>query len=59
MLTAGSTGWLSFAAGNFIYIALADLLPEISSARELTDKLVHTASFAVGLGLLLAVAALT
>lgn len=48
-----------FAAGNFIYIALADLLPEISSARELTDKLVHTASFAVGLGLLLAVAALT
>jgi zinc and cadmium transporter len=48
-----------FAAGNFVYIALADLLPEISTARELTDKLIHTGGFVLGLGLLLAVAAAT
>jgi zinc and cadmium transporter len=48
-----------FAAGTFVYIALADLLPEISTARELTDKLIHSAGFVLGLGLLLAVAAAT
>jgi zinc and cadmium transporter len=48
-----------FAAGNFIYIAVADLLPELTTARELGDKLVHTAVFAAGLGLLFVVAAVT
>lgn len=48
-----------FAAGNFIYIALADLLPELSTAREPRDKLIHTAGFGLGLGLLLVVAAAT
>lgn len=50
---------IPFAAGNFIYIALADLLPELRTARELRDKLVHTAGFAVGLGVLFVVATLT
>jgi zinc and cadmium transporter len=41
-----------FAAGNFIYIALADLLPQMTSQKRARDKVVHTASFAAGLGLL-------
>lgn len=45
-----------FAAGNFIYIALADLLPEVATSPLLRDKLVRTASFATGLLLLGAVA---
>ncbi|HEX6235679.1 MAG TPA: ZIP family metal transporter [Acidimicrobiales bacterium] len=47
-----------FAAGNFVYIALADLLPELSASLEWREKLVHTAGLAGGLGLLLTVAAL-
>jgi hypothetical protein len=35
------------------------VLPEISTARELTDRLIHMARFVLGLGLLLAVAAAT
>lgn len=50
---------IPFAAGNFIYIALADLLPELTTTRELRDKLVHTAGFAVGLGVLFVVATFT
>jgi zinc and cadmium transporter len=50
---------IPFAAGNFLYIATADLLPELTTAREWQDKLIHTAGFAAGLGLLLAVAAVT
>jgi zinc and cadmium transporter len=45
-----------FAAGNFVYIATADLLPELSRSSDWRDKLVHTASFALGLTLLYAVA---
>ncbi|MGV0601943.1 ZIP family metal transporter [Mycolicibacterium elephantis] len=41
-----------FAAGNFIYIALADLLPEITSAPHPREKALYTASFIVGLVLL-------
>jgi len=48
-----------FAAGNFIYIALADLVPELTSGRTLPDKLVHTGGLVLGLTLLLAVAAVT
>ena len=47
-----------FATGNFIYIALADLLPEITTSPEPRTKVLHTVSFAVGLALLLAVAVL-
>jgi zinc and cadmium transporter len=49
--------WLvPFAAGNFIYIAVADLLPEITSSPDPRDKTLHTASFGLGLAVLLAVA---
>jgi zinc and cadmium transporter len=44
---------LPFAAGNFIYIAAADLLPEITSEETTRDKLETTAAIAVGLTILL------
>ncbi|MBK9179469.1 MAG: ZIP family metal transporter [Acidimicrobiales bacterium] len=45
---------LPFAAGNFTYIAAADLLPELASQTRTRDKVETTAAFVVGLGLLLA-----
>jgi zinc and cadmium transporter len=45
-----------FAAGNFIYIAVADLLPELKASPSLGEKALHTATFALGLALLLVVA---
>lgn len=45
-----------FAAGNFIYIALADLVPEITAPAASRDKIVHTGAFVGGLGLLYVVA---
>ncbi|ADU00954.1 ZIP family metal transporter [Mycolicibacterium gilvum] len=45
-----------FAAGNFIYIALADLLPEIATTPALRDKLFYSTTFVIGLMLLWAVA---
>jgi zinc and cadmium transporter len=47
---------LPFAAGNFIYIAAADLLPEITSEPRSRDKLETTAAFLAGLGILFTVA---
>ena len=47
-----------FAAGNFIYIAVADLLPEITTSPAPHEKALHTAGFAVGLLILLMVALL-
>ncbi len=41
-----------FAAGNFIYIALADLIPQMTGQERMRDKVVHTVSFATGLALL-------
>jgi zinc and cadmium transporter len=45
-----------FAAGNFIYIAAADLLPRVTEPRNARDKVVHTASVVLGLGILYALA---
>lgn len=45
---------LPFAAGNFIYIAAADLLPEITSETRTRDKLETSTAFALGLVILLA-----
>jgi zinc and cadmium transporter len=45
---------LPFAAGNFVYIAAADLLPEITSESHSRDKLETTGAFVLGLGILLA-----
>lgn len=44
---------LPFAAGNFIYIAAADLIPEIKHEENATINVVHFLSFAIGLALLL------
>jgi zinc and cadmium transporter len=59
---------LPFAAGNFIYIAAADLVPQITSpvgcetptarAPTIRDRLEETLAFAVGLTVLLVTAAL-
>jgi len=46
---------LPFAAGNFIYIAAADLIPEIKHHVSLRRSLVHFAVFLVGITIMLAV----
>jgi zinc and cadmium transporter len=46
---------LPFAAGNFIYIAAADLIPEIKQEANATLNVVHFLSFLVGIVLLLVV----
>lgn len=48
-----------FAAGNFIYIALADLLPEIATTSVIRDKLFYITTFIAGTLLLWAVAQMT
>lgn len=46
--------WLiPFAAGNFIYIGAADLVPEISKHENLKENLIHFVSFAAGVLVLL------
>jgi zinc and cadmium transporter len=42
-----------FAAGNFLYIAAVDLVPEINKHAKLRTSLVHFLCFVLGLGLLL------
>jgi zinc and cadmium transporter len=42
-----------FAAGNFIYIGAADLIPEVKAHDDLRANIVHFAAFVVGVGLLL------
>jgi zinc and cadmium transporter len=59
---------LPFAAGNFVYIAAADLVPQITSpvgcrtdagpGRALREKLEQTLAFLVGLAVLLVTAML-
>jgi zinc and cadmium transporter len=44
---------LSFAAGNFIYIAASDLIPEVKQDRTLTRSLAHFAAFVAGIMLIL------
>lgn len=47
--------WLVlFAAGNFLYIAAADLIPEIKESLQPRTNLVHFLSFTAGLAVLLA-----
>lgn len=45
---------IPFAAGNFIYIAAADLIPEIKSHTSLKQNAIHFACFSLGLLLLYA-----
>lgn len=46
---------LPFAAGNFLYIGAADLVPEINKHERMSQNLLHLASFLTGILLLLAV----
>ena len=46
---------LPFAAGNFIYIAASDLIPEVKSEGNSRLSSIHFLSFLVGLGLLLVI----
>lgn len=44
---------LSFAAGNFIYIAASDLIPEVKHDRRLRNNLVHFGAFIAGVSVIL------
>jgi zinc and cadmium transporter len=46
---------LPFAAGNFIYIAAADLIPEIKHGVNLRRSIIHFFVFLAGIGLMLLV----
>jgi len=46
---------LPFAAGNFIYIASSDLIPEIKHSDNLKHNLIHFTAFVLGVLLILAV----
>jgi len=43
---------IPFAAGNFVYIAAADLIPEVKKSDHLRTAALHLASFALGIALL-------
>jgi zinc and cadmium transporter len=45
---------LSFAAGNFLYIAASDLIPEVKHDRLVRNNVVHFAAFIAGVGVILA-----
>ncbi|UCC33080.1 MAG: ZIP family metal transporter [Candidatus Bathyarchaeota archaeon] len=45
---------LPFAAGNFIYIAASDLIPEIKHVEDIKRNLVHFATFMIGILIMLA-----
>ncbi|MGE0863408.1 MAG: ZIP family metal transporter [Vicinamibacterales bacterium] len=49
---------LSFAAGNFIYIAASDLIPEVKHDRLLRNNLVHVVAFIAGVAVIAATRAL-
>ena len=50
---------LPFAAGNFIYIASSDLIPEIKHRDNIKENLLHFLSFTVGVLLIWAVKYIT
>lgn len=50
-----TTFLLPFAAGNFIYIACSDLVPEIKHSESFKTNVVHFLAFLLGIGLLLGV----
>jgi len=50
-----TTAILPFAAGNFVYIASSDLIPEVKHSEDMKKSLEHFAFFLIGVLLLLAV----
>ena len=54
--TAGTPTWLlPFAAGNFVYIASSDLIPEIKATESIQRSLLHFGVFLVGIVLMLGI----
>lgn len=45
---------IPFAAGNFLYIGAADLIPEIKKSTDVKTNLTHFAAFVTGLSILFA-----
>ena len=45
---------LSFAAGNFLYIAASDLIPEVKHDRVLKNNVIHFGAFIAGILLIVA-----
>ena len=45
--------FLPFAAGNFIYIASADLIPEIKEKCPIGKSIAHFVAFLLGISLML------
>jgi len=43
---------ISFAAGGFIYIAMADLIPEMKKERKLSTSSIQFASLLIGIGIM-------
>jgi zinc and cadmium transporter len=43
---------LSFAAGNFIYIAASDLIPEVKHDQRLQNNLIHFGAFVGGIAVI-------
>ena len=50
---------LPFAAGNFIYIAASDLIPEIKHGEDVRRNLLHFFTFVIGILLMLGIKLLT
>ena len=48
-----TTFLLPFAAGNFIYIAASDLIPEVKHEKRLGKNIIHFAAFAAGVVVIL------
>jgi zinc and cadmium transporter len=48
-----TTFLLPFAAGNFIYIAASDLIPEVKHEKRLSKNLIHFVAFASGVFIIL------
>lgn len=46
---------LPFAAGNFIYIAASDLIPEVKHSEKIKTNLIHFTSFLLGIAIIYAV----
>lgn len=45
---------VAFAAGNFVYIAASDLVPEVNRHRDARRNVIHFGAFLAGAGVLLA-----
>lgn len=52
---APPSSYYPFAAGNFIYIAASDLIPEIKHVEKIGRNLVHFFTFITGILLMLGI----